>query len=409
MARYLFYLSPQTGHVFPVVPTMLELAARGHTVTVYGHPPVVPTLSGLGLDAYPVDEAVVARVQDDWQATSAKEAYRRAMRTYLDRAPLEVADLTRAIDQHKPDVLVVDPICWGAGAAAQASGLPWAWAAAWTLAFDSRDAPPTGPGVPPRTDLLGRLEYAVGRRWLARFWRPVVVELNELRGGLGLPPVRSMGDLWGTTADLCLIYTAEPLEYPRRDWPASVRLVGPGGWTPPADEPAWLAAVTAPIVLVTCSTQAQDDIRLIDTTLRALAGEEVFVVATTAAADSTGLVVPANARVESFLPHGPVLARASCVVCHAGLGLVQAALLAGVPVCAVPFGRDQPEVAMRVQVAGVGVRVPPDQLTPDRVRAAVFGAMSMRGRAQEVGAQLAAAGGPVVAADTLESLVLARA
>jgi MGT family glycosyltransferase len=408
MASYLFYLSPQTGHVFPLVPTMLELTARGHTVTVYCHPPGVATLSGLGLAAYPVDEAIVARAQDDWQATSRTDAYRRAMRTYLDRAPLEVTDLNRAIGLHTPDVLVVDPICWGAGAAAQASGLPWAWAAAWTVGIESRDVPPTGLGLPPRTDLVGRLMYADARRRGARFWRPVVAELNELRGGLGLPPVRSMSELWSTTADVCLIYTAEPLEYPRTDWPASVRLVGPGGWTPPADEPDWLAAVTAPIVLVTCSTERQGDIRLVDTTLRALAGEQVFVVATTAAADSTGLVVPANARVESFLPHGPVLARASCVVCHGGLGIVHAALLAGVPVCAVPFGRDQPEVAMRVQVAGVGVRVPPNRLTPERVRTAVFSAMSMRGRAREVGARLATAGGPATAAATLETLVLAQ-
>src|SRR5882724_6504991 len=107
MARYLFYLSPQTGHVFPFVPTMLELVARGHTVTVYCHSAGVRTLSGLGLAAYPVDHAIVARVPDDWQATSRTDAYRRSMRTYLDRAPLEVTDLRRAIDLHTPDVLVV--------------------------------------------------------------------------------------------------------------------------------------------------------------------------------------------------------------------------------------------------------------------------------------------------------------
>jgi len=217
--------------------------------------------------------------------------------------------------------------------------------------------------------------------------------------------VSSMSDLWSATADLCLIYTAEPLEYPRSDWPASVRLVGPGGWTPPTAEPDWLADITVPIVLVTCSTERQSDIRLVETALRALAGEDVFVVATTAGADAAGLAVPANARVESFLPHGPVLARASCVVCHAGLGIVQAALLAGVPVCAVPFGRDQPEVARRVQVAGVGVQLYPNRLTARRLRAAVFRAMSMRERARTVGAQLAAAGGPATAADTLETLV----
>jgi MGT family glycosyltransferase len=368
----------------------------------------VAILSGLGVAAHPVDETIADQTQDDWKASSLTEAQARSMRTYLARAPLEVADLQRAIGRHAPDVLVIDPICWGAGAAAQASGLPWAWAATWTIGIASRDVPPTGLGLPPRTDLVGRLMSATARRMAAWFWRPILAELNELRGGLGLAPVPSMSDLWTTTADVCLIYTAEPLEYRRTDWPASVRLVGPGVWNRPAEEPDWLAAITDPIVLVTCSTERQSDIALVDTTLRALAGEQVFVVATTAGADATGLAVPANARVESFLPHGPVIARASCVVCHAGLGIVHAALLAGVPVCAVPFGRDQPEVAMRVEVAGVGVRLSPKRLTPGRLRAAVFGAMSMRDRARDVGAQLAKAGGPATAADILESLVAVR-
>ena len=41
----------------------------------------------------------------------------------------------------------------------------------------------------------------------------------------------------------------------------------------------------------------------------------------------------------------PILEIAACVVCHGGMGITQKALAAGVPVCAVPFGRDQPEVA----------------------------------------------------------------
>jgi UDP:flavonoid glycosyltransferase YjiC (YdhE family) len=124
MARYLFYLSPQTGHTFPLVPTVLELSARGHDVTVYCGPSEAATLSRLGLAVHRVDDAIVARAQDDWQATSLPDAYRRTMRTCLDRAPLEVADVNRAIGLHTPDVLVVDATSWGAGAAAQASGCP---------------------------------------------------------------------------------------------------------------------------------------------------------------------------------------------------------------------------------------------------------------------------------------------
>ena len=72
-----------------------------------------------------------------------------------------------------------------------------------------------------------------------------------------------------------------------------------------------------------------------------------------------------------FVPHAPVLDRAACAVTHGGMGATQKALARGVPVCAVPFGRDQLEVARRVEVAGAGTRLPAKRLRPDRLRAKV--------------------------------------
>ena len=105
------------------------------------------------------------------------------------------------------------------------------------------------------------------------------------------------------------------------------------------------------------------------------------------------------------MPHSPVLERAACVVCHAGMGITQKALAHGVPVVAVPFGRDQPEVARRVEVAGAGVRLPARRLTPDRLRAAVRRAIGLRAGAERIAAAFAAAGGAGAAADELEALI----
>ncbi|MCV7070521.1 glycosyltransferase, partial [Mycobacterium rufum] len=48
---------------------------------------------------------------------------------------------------------------------------------------------------------------------------------------------------------------------------------------------------------------------------------------------------------------------------HGGMGITQKALARGIPVCAVPFGRDQFEVARRVQVARCGTRLPARRLS----------------------------------------------
>jgi UDP:flavonoid glycosyltransferase YjiC (YdhE family) len=46
-------------------------------------------------------------------------------------------------------------------------------------------------------------------------------------------------------------------------------------------------------------------------------------------------------------------------VTHAGHGTTAKALAAGVPLVALPMGRDQPDIAARVAFAGAGVRLPP--------------------------------------------------
>lgn len=84
-------------------------------------------------------------------------------------------------------------------------------------------------------------------------------------------------------------------------------------------------------------------------------------------------------------------------------------MAAGVPIAAVPFGRDQPEVARRVVEAAVGVRLPVRHLSPERLRAAVLQALGMRASAQAAGARLRAAGGGERFADAAEELCGAQA
>jgi MGT family glycosyltransferase len=206
-----------------------------------------------------------------------------------------------------------------------------------------------------------------------------------------------------------LIYmTAEPFEYRRRDWPPNIVLVGPCDWDPPAAPPQWLAELPDPIVLVTTSSEFQNDDRLVRVALEALAGEPVSVVATIpSGGDPSTFEVPANARVERFVAHGPVLDRAVCAITHGGMGATQKALARGVPVCVVPFGRDQLDVARRVEVAGAGARLPARRLRPDRLRRKFQEARARADGARRIAQAFAAAGGAGAAADAIETRLLA--
>ena len=407
MAKILCYTSPGRGHLFPVVPILLELQRRGHEVTLRTLRSEVSGVASTGLRVRAISSAIEGIAHDDWGGTSPVAALDRAVRVFVARGAHEVDDLEEAIQTERPDALVVDFNCWGGAAVAERSGLPWALFLPYFLPWRLPGIPPFGPGLAPRGDVWGRCRDRMLAGLLLRVLDRNLPLLNGLRSRVGVPPVRHMDEI-GRTAPRILYFTAEPFEYPCPERPPSVVMIGPTSWEPSSAVPDWLARLDRPVVLVTCSTEYQADGVLVGAALEALAGEDVVVVATTAAVDPTTFRVPDNARVERFVPHAPLLERAVCVVCHGGMGVTQKALAAGVPVCVVPFGRDQFEVARHVEVAKAGASVKAKKLTPGRLREAVRIARGRRSGAERIARAFRAAGGAARGADEIEALLRQR-
>jgi MGT family glycosyltransferase len=406
MARILAYTSPGRSHLFPLTPILDELHRRGHRIALRTLASQVALMRARGFDAGPISAPIEAIEHDDWRARNPLQSVRRNARVFCARAEHDAPDLTRAIADTHPDALLVDINSWGGLVAAEAWGGPWAVFCPYPLALRSDDVPPFGPGFAPARGPLGRARDRLVRPLVfGPVERQVRPGLNGIRERMGLAPVATVEEEFDRVP-LLLYMTAEPFEYRRHDWPENVVMVGPCDWDPPSEPPPWLAQTTQPIVLVNTSTEFQNDGRLVQVALQALAEEPVSIVATLPTADPAGLRVPANAHIERFIPHRPLLERAACAVTHGGMGSTQKALAHGVPVCAVPFGRDQLEVARRVEVARAGTRLPATRLRPDRLRAKIREAMTCTEGAQRVAAAFAAIDGARVAADAFETRLL---
>lgn len=403
MTSFFAYTSPARGHLFPLVPTLLELRARGHQVHVRTLAGDVARMESLGLSASAMDPAIEALELDDYQASSPPAALDRTLGVWLARARHEIADVKAGLAASRADVALVDINTWGAMAAVEASGVPFAVFAPYFLPLEIPGRPPFGLGLAPSDGVLARWRDALLWRVTRFMTRKHLRGLDALRADLGLPPLGSL-DRLTVRAPRVLAYTAEPFEYGHGGWPENVRLVGPGIWEPATAASPDEARAERPLVLVTCSTEFQDDGKLLQTALDALADDDVDVVATSGALDPAGFRVPANARVVRFAAHGPLLRRAVAVVCHGGMGITQKALAAGVPVCVVPWGRDQKDVGRHVEVAGAGCVLPRNKLGTERMRAAIRETRARKPGAQRIAAAFAASGGPRAAADAVEEL-----
>jgi UDP:flavonoid glycosyltransferase YjiC (YdhE family) len=406
--RILAYTSPARGHLNPMMGPLLELHRRGAEVHVRTLASQVESVRDAGLECEPLDPAIEALAHDDHRARTQIESGRRSFAMLAARAPLEVPDFEAALAAIDPDAVLVDTTTYGAKAVAERLGLRWAEARPFLFEEPAPGVPPFGLGLRPLGGPAGRLRDSV--LGLASIWFDRKARLptaNAGRRAAGLPPLASVAES-RNRGDLTLYFTAEPFEY-RRPLPANVVMVGPGQWDTAADAEVELPADERPLALVACSSEFQDDGAIAAVALAGLRDRWRLVV-TTAGVDPAQLGGDSgDAVVARFLPHGPLLRQADVVVCHGGMGVTQKALAAGVPVCVVPWGRDQLEVAAHVVEAGAGTRVSRRRLTPERLAAAVARAREYRPGAARVRAGFEATGGSATAADALEAIVAAPA
>lgn len=213
------------------------------------------------------------------------------------------------------------------------------------------------------------------------------------------------------SADLILHATDQVFDFDFKDLPAGHHYAGPLGiWEPPSEIPNFLGEAGEPWVLVTISSQLQDDVPLAEAALGALAQHPVRALLTMGPdhEPSELSAVPANARVEQEVPHSAVLGNGAFLISHAGHGSVMKALWYGRPMVLVPWGRDQPGVADRAAALGVAEVVPRNDATEETLSAAVGRVLrndEMLRISSEHSERLRATDPQAVAASLLETLL----
>lgn len=432
MARILVATVPLTGHVQPMLLLVQTLVERGHEVTWYAASKFAPAIAKAGarhapmrasIDWDDVDVEAALPVLRRKRGLSRVRAQLRAM--FIDPMVEQLRDLEAIADAEKFDVIIADQAHLGAALLHETRGLPWAGLGISALVIPSIDTAPFGSALPPARDHRDHPKNRMLNWMIHRvLFGGVTKSYQRARIAAGL--AAAPGTYFDILApQLFLQPTIPSFEYPRSDLPPQVHFVGPlvprrapdrsalPPWWPEL-EAAHAAGVQ--IVLVTQGTLATNPRELIGPALRALAGEDVFVVATTgrtlAGPEAMGLrAYPANARVEPFVPYHALLPLTSAIVTNGGYGGVQLALHHGVPLVVAGGSEEKPEIAARVAWCGAGIDLRSGRPSPKKIRAAVArlrAEPAFKARVTELAAEMARHDAATRGAELVEELIATR-
>jgi len=382
MSRFLIVATGGAGgDLPPLIAAAQALRERGHETSFIGDAAVDRTLSGLGLEvqvlpaelnlgprlAGAVREAMTTTGGD---LKAAGPMVERALAAWAKEVARPVG---QAVVQLRPDAAVTS--LFGVEVMKEAE-LSSPWAVVNSTFY-------VGPN-PPRP-----VEEDIGPRAI-----PLILRYARLI----------------EAADMVLHATDPVFDFSFDRLPARHHYVGPLGlWEPKLDTPSYLEEPGDPWVLVSISSQLQDDLPLAEAALAALADKPVRVVLTVGPDHEPEEVSvrPANAHVEQVVPHSAVLKRGVLLVSHGGHGSVMKALWEGKPMVLVPWGRDQPGVAARAHALGVAEVVARGDGSEVTLAAAidrVLASSEMREAATSHATRLQTTDPPGMAATLLESL-----
>jgi UDP:flavonoid glycosyltransferase YjiC (YdhE family) len=394
MAKILVPISPFHGHVGPLLTVVSALVAAGHEVLVWTGAAFVEQVRAAGAEfaALPrdvdFDGRNMSRDFPQFAALSPGPEMHRFFwnRVFIDAIPSQDRGLRRLLDEFPAPIVLHDQVFLGAfplvlSTPAQRRPIVISLGVLPPTLL-SEDAVPFALGMRPAEAVepgcIGELN-----RLALRTYADVQQHAEAVFAALGIVLSDFIFNSMIRVPDHYLQLSVPSFEYPRRDFPPSFRFAGALPLSPMRQyrEPDWWPQLSSgiPVVVVTQGTLANEDLtELIVPAMRGLAGMDVLLIVATARDDGPDDVrrlieaVPANARVEGYVPFDRLLPFASVLITNGGYGGVHTALHNAVPLVVAGDTEDKSDVCARVQWSGVGVDLGTGHPTEGAIREAVL-------------------------------------
>jgi rhamnosyltransferase subunit B len=358
------------GDLHPFLALGRGLTARGHEVTLVGHPDWSAETETAGLRFVSTGEPSREDfIRDHPEVMSMKWGGLASLHTLVNKAIAPGFDHTLAAllaEAPAHDVIVAHHFTFPAPVVAELTGLPWA-----TVSL--------APGVVPSAYTLPGTNFSrasqgfFGRAWNRFIWSvgkmisrfmvdPVV---NRLRAKHGLGPIRdAVFEAHSPVLNLQL-YSGHFASRPP-DWSAEKLVAGFCYYDPPDAALApeikeFLDRGEPPVLFTLGSTAVQKPGAFYQSAVEALETLGLRGILLIGPEKNRPDRLPESIFAVSYAPYGLIMPRVRAVAHQCGIGTLSHALRAGVPSVACPFAFDQPNNARRIEKLGVAEIVLPHQ------------------------------------------------
>jgi MGT family glycosyltransferase len=407
------------GNVPPTIAAIRALVERGHAVRFLGDDCILDEARAVGARATPwrrapnrADRSPASCFARDWEkkdSTAALLAWGEAI--FFGPAAEYAEDVVEEAQREAADLIVCSDLLFGGMVAAEALKAPYALFAANISLFPLPGHPPFGPGFAPARSEEERRRHEEIALMADAMFNQFLPALNAARARFGLAPLSRTFDQ--ARPDRLLLATARAFDFPTTSLPEHVRYIGPI-----LEQPSWIDSSLSfakterdprPLVLVSFSTTFQGQDAALHATLAALRDMPARAIVTLGKSLETHPInAPSNVEIVVGASHDAILEHADAVVTHCGHGTTIRSLRAGVPIVAMPMGRDQNDNAARIEYHGAGLRLEPTA-APGRIAAALQRVLSepaFAANARQLAKAIAAeGGGPDRFAEEVESLL----
>jgi len=398
---------PAVSHITPILTIARYLVAGGYEVTFISTDPFRGCLEEIGAKYMPIagwdeyeDEAILEWLAPKGAtlASEDKDARMAVAEFYLSLIPAAYESIQKAMAANnaecpgRPVILLFEPLFYGAlPGLLGAPGLQPRGVISvgiMPLCYHSIDIGPPFAGHPLDSSEEGRnRNHALNEANIKRL-QPLYEIFQEILKQVGArrTPLLAADTLYALS-DIHLQLSPPSLEFPRADQPADLRFTygiprrNPQEVTASSGLPTWWEEVVINpkrkrIVAVSQGCVAQDYGQLIIPAIQGLENEEDMLVVVALGKKGATLPaemqIPANARVADWIPFDDLLPYADIFVTNGGYGSFQNAIARGVPLVVAPIAiNDKRDIAARIKWSGTGINLGMENITPERVRAAV--------------------------------------